>query len=77
MVPTNMDALEWLRKHLDAEGSDSLREMVRSVAERLMAAEVDAVCNARPDAASSGWASRCRTELTPSMSTGIASRHSS
>ena len=28
MVRTNMNALEWLRKHLDAEGSDLLREMV-------------------------------------------------
>jgi transposase-like protein len=41
-----MDALEWLRKHLDAEGGDVLREMVRTLAERLMAAEVDLVCNA-------------------------------
>ena len=31
MVRTNMDALEWLRKHLDAEGSDLLREMVAHV----------------------------------------------
>ena len=23
-VPTNMDALDWLRKHLDADGSDLL-----------------------------------------------------
>jgi transposase-like protein len=46
MVPNNMDALEWLRKHLDAEGSDLLREMVRSFAERLMAAEVEVLCNA-------------------------------
>jgi putative transposase len=46
MVPTNMDALEWLRKQLDAEGSDLLREMVRTFAERLMAAEVDVLCNA-------------------------------
>ena len=42
----NMDALEWLRKHLDDEGSDLLREMVRAFAERLMAAEVDVACNA-------------------------------
>ena len=42
MVPNNMDALEWLRKHLDTDGSDLLREMVRTFAERLMAAEVDA-----------------------------------
>ena len=46
MVPNNMDALEWLRKHLDAEGSDLLREMVGTFAERLMAAEVEVVCNA-------------------------------
>jgi hypothetical protein len=31
VVPDNMDALEWLRKHLDAEGSDLLREMVRTL----------------------------------------------
>jgi transposase-like protein len=41
-----MDALEWLRKHLDADGSDLLREMVRTFAERLMAAEVDVLCGA-------------------------------
>jgi transposase-like protein len=41
-----MDALEWLRNNLDAEGSDLLREMVRTFAERLMAAEVDVMCNA-------------------------------
>jgi transposase-like protein len=40
-----MDALEWLRKHLD-DDNDLLREMVRTFAERLMAAEVDALCNA-------------------------------
>jgi putative transposase len=44
--PDNMDALEWLRKHLDAEGSDLLREMVRSFAERLIGAEVEVLCNA-------------------------------
>ena len=46
MVNNNMDALEWLRKQLDGEGSDLLREMVASFAARLMAAEVDVVCNA-------------------------------
>ena len=46
MVPNNMDALEWLRKHLEAEDNDLLREMVRSFAERLMAAEVEVLCNA-------------------------------
>ncbi len=46
MVPDNMDALEWLRKHLEADDSDLLREMVKTFAERLMAADVDVVCNA-------------------------------
>ena len=46
MVPNNMDALEWLRKHLEGEGSDLLREMVATFAERLMAAEVEVLCNA-------------------------------
>jgi putative transposase len=46
-VPNNMDALEWLRKHLEGEeSSDLLREMVRSFAKRLMAAEVDVLCGA-------------------------------
>ncbi len=45
-VPNNMDALDWLRKHLDEDGSDLLREMVRTFAERLMSAEVEAMCNA-------------------------------
>jgi len=34
-VPTNMDALVWLRKHLDEDGSDLLREMLRTFARRL------------------------------------------
>ncbi len=45
-VTTTMDPLAWLRKHLEADGADLLRDMVRVFAERLMAAEVDAVCNA-------------------------------
>ena len=46
-VGNNMDALEWLRKHLEGEESnDLLREMVRAFAERLMAAEVDVLCGA-------------------------------
>jgi putative transposase len=46
VVPTNMDALEWLRKHLDEDGSDVLREMVKTFAEMLMSAEADAACGA-------------------------------
>ena len=45
-VPNNMDALDWLRKHLEEDGSDLLREMVRSFAEQLMSAEADAMCGA-------------------------------
>ncbi len=45
-VPNNMDAVAWLRKHLDDDGSDLLRDMVKLFAERLMGAEVDALCNA-------------------------------
>ena len=46
MVPNTMDPLAWLRKQLDADGGDLLAEMVRAFAERLMSAEVDAVCGA-------------------------------
>ena len=41
-----MDALAWLRKHLDDDGNDLLREMVRGFAEQLMAAEVDVIAGA-------------------------------
>jgi putative transposase len=41
-----MDALAWLRKHLDDDGNDLLREMVRGFAEQLMAAEVDVLTGA-------------------------------
>ncbi len=47
MVNLNkMDALAWLRKHLDDDGNDLLRDMVRGFAEQLMAAEVDMVTGA-------------------------------
>jgi putative transposase len=46
VVPTNLDALEWLRKHLEEDGSDVLGEMVKTFAETLMAAEADAACGA-------------------------------
>jgi transposase-like protein len=41
-----MDALAWLRKQLEADDNDLLREMVRSFAEELMGAEADAMCGA-------------------------------
>ena len=46
MVSINMDALEWLRKQLDGDGDDLLGEMVREFAQRLMAAEIDALTGA-------------------------------
>lgn len=46
MIDNNMDALAWLRKQLDGDENDLLREMVREFAQRLMAAEVDALAGA-------------------------------
>ncbi len=46
VVPNNMDAVTWLRKHLEDDGTDLLAEMVKVFAEHLMAAEVDVLCNA-------------------------------
>jgi transposase-like protein len=46
VVEHSIDALEWLRKRLEEESPDLLREMVQSVAEALMSAEADAVCGA-------------------------------
>ena len=45
-VPNNMDSLEWLRKQLEEDGSDLLREMIAAFAAQLMAAEADALCGA-------------------------------
>ena len=47
MVPTNMDALEWLRKRLEDDGSDVLRQMIRAFVDALMSAEADGLCGAR------------------------------
>jgi transposase-like protein len=46
VIDNNMDALAWLRKQLDGDENDLLREMVREFAQRLMAAEVDALAGA-------------------------------
>ena len=46
MIDNTMDALGWLRKHLDADGSDVVREMVAAFAQQLMSAEADAICGA-------------------------------
>ncbi len=46
MVEHSIDVLEWLRKRLEQESPDLLRDMVQSVAEALMSAEADAICGA-------------------------------
>jgi putative transposase len=46
VVDNTMDALAWLRKQLDGSENDLLQEMVREFAQRLMAAEVDALTGA-------------------------------
>ena len=46
VVDNTMDALAWLRKQLDGDENDLLREMVREFAQRLMAAEVDVLAGA-------------------------------
>ena len=45
MVEQRMD-VSWLRKQLEEESPDLLREMVQGVAEALMGAEADALCGA-------------------------------
>jgi transposase-like protein len=46
VINKSMDALAWLRKQLETDDNDLLREMVRSFAEGLMSAEADVVCGA-------------------------------
>jgi putative transposase len=46
VINRSMDALVWLRKQLETDDNDLLREMVRSFAEELMGAEADVVCGA-------------------------------
>ena len=49
LLPSSLPGLgllEWLRKHLEQDSPDLLREMVRSFAEQLMSAEADAICGA-------------------------------
>jgi len=41
-----MDAVAWLRTHLDEADPDLLRSMVKAFADQLMAAEASAMCNA-------------------------------
>ncbi len=46
MAKDSLDALDWLRKHLDQDAPDLVREMLGAFIERLMGAEVDAMCGA-------------------------------
>lgn len=46
VTPASMDLGALLRQHLESAGEDQLREMVRSMAQALMSADVDAVCGA-------------------------------
>jgi putative transposase len=47
VVPDTMNALTWLRKHLDGEGgNDVICEIVKVFAEELMSAEADSACGA-------------------------------
>jgi len=45
-VPNIMDPLAWLAKHLENNDNDLLREMIKSFAEELMAAEAQGLCGA-------------------------------
>jgi len=42
-------ALKWLRSQLKRDNPDLLREMVRSLAEKLMSAEAEAICGRGED----------------------------
>ncbi len=46
MALESLDALDWLRKHLEQDSPDLVRDMLRAFAEQLMSAEADAVCGA-------------------------------
>lgn len=46
MVNTTMELSSWLRKQLEHSDADLLRQIVQEVVERLMGAEVDALCGA-------------------------------
>ena len=45
-VPGSVDAAGFVREHLESASPDVLRAMVKTFAEALMSAEVDAVCGA-------------------------------
>jgi putative transposase len=58
VTPASMDPASWLRQQLEHADVDLLREMVRSFAETLMSADVDAVCGADYGTRSEGRVNR-------------------
>jgi len=57
MVKERVGSLAWLRKRIEQADADLLREMVKTMDETLMSAEVDARCGApyrRPSADDAG-----------------------
>jgi len=46
MVKERVGSLAWLRKRIEQADADLLREVVKTMAETLMSAEVDARCGA-------------------------------
>ena len=46
MASDKLGSLELIRNHLEADGSDAVRTMVKAMAQKLMSAEVDALCGA-------------------------------
>ena len=46
MAKDSLDALEWLRKHLEQDTPDLVRDMLAAFIDRLMGAEADAICGA-------------------------------
>ena len=46
MAKDSLDALDWLRKHLEQDTPDLVREMLGSFIQTLMGAEADAICGA-------------------------------
>jgi putative transposase len=58
VTPASMDPAGWLRQQLEHADVDLLREMVRSFAETLMSADIDAVCGAEYGTVSDGRVNR-------------------
>ena len=46
MALESLDPLDWLRKHLEQDSPDLVRDMLKAFAEQLMSAEADAACGA-------------------------------